>query len=136
MREEAEGRVGALVLEGIAVLVSVTAEEEGEVWRVWGRGEATERLKEVEVLKGFDGEGTGKRVGQARVVRVGVRGRLGAVEFELCGASKEVEGVSRLEEGGVIGGIVEIGVLKELLRISRRAFGRELLCGRELKAAL
>ena len=93
----------------------------------------------MEVLKGFDGEGAGKRVGQARVVRVGVSGRLGAVEFELlveCGALKEVEGVRRLGEGEVVGGVVEIGVLKELLRISRRAFGGELLCGRELGAAL
>ena len=36
----------------------------------------------------------------------------------------------------MVGGDVEIGVLKELLRTSRRAFGGELLCGREFGAVL
>ena len=43
----------------------------------------------MEVLKGFDGEGAGEKVGEAGVVRVGVREKLKAVEFELlveCGA--------------------------------------------------
>ena len=83
--------------------------------RVRGRGEAIERLKDVETLKEFDREGAGERLGEVGVVRVGVRGRLGAVEFGLlgeCGALKEVEGVRRLGEGGEVGDGVERGVLK------------------------